>query len=516
MPQNYLNRNSPNSLIGQAEDYGTLPIKNQYGQYQVGGDLGGREGVLDQAFEVMPFVGDARALDRAQEAARPTMQPDLMGGAQFRMNDPRTAAFETATAMPAVGDVATLFKMGAMSLPGIIALMARKTDDVIGLARGPLRSQAGIIGYHGSPHKVDKLKYVKPEGRGGSSFGKGINVATDPNHAKVYSGDGGYLYEVDIPDDIANKTLDWNKPLSEQPDYVKKAMADIDLPKLVDGQPFGDGGKIVRDGDGWSLSVGDANFKLSSADIKRMFGDDMTGEQIYRRLEGSVGSSDEAQRILKERGIKGTRFSESGYDNNFVVFDENNMNILTRNGEPVAQSADSPKTWYRGGKELDPNSGEPLFFTTDKSGADWFTAEKGGATSQYAIQPKNPLSIDSKEGLQEYFRIAKESGVDFNVTGEPFDMVKGWRFESGDIPKYSPYEGENVADMLYIPKFRESLKANGYDAITFSDVLENTEIPAMVPLDNSLISRSAQSADLPMDEASRMARANDRDEYVTR
>jgi len=350
MPQNYFNRNSPNSLIGQAEDYGqlpqredygTLPAQNKYGQFKFGGPLGGNEGILDKAFEVLPFVGDIRALDRAREAAQVKITPDLMGGVDVGIEDPYTAAFETATAMPAVGDVATLFKMGAMSLPGIIALMARKTDDVIGLARGPLRSQAGIIGYHGSPHKVDKLKYVKPEGRGGSSFGKGINVATDPNHAKVYSGDGGYLYEVDIPDDIANKTLDWNKPLSGQPDYVKKAMADIDLPKLVDGQPFGDGGKIVRDGDGWSLSVGDANFKLSSADIKRMFGDDMTGEQIYRRLEGSVGSSDEVQRILKERGIKGTRFSESGYDNNFVVFDENDMSILTRNGEPVAQSADS-------------------------------------------------------------------------------------------------------------------------------------------------------------------------------
>lgn len=156
MPQNYLNRNSPNSLIGQAEDYGTLPIKNQYGQYQVGGDLGGREGVLDKAYEVLPFVGDVRAMDRAQEAARPTITPNLMGGADVGIEDPYTAAFETATAMPAVGDVATLFKMGAMSLPGIIALMARKTDDVVSLARGPLRSQAGTIGSKPMAVPMDK------------------------------------------------------------------------------------------------------------------------------------------------------------------------------------------------------------------------------------------------------------------------------------------------------------------------------------------------------------------------
>ena len=159
MPQNYFNRNSPNSLIGQAEDYGqlpqredygTLPAQNKYGQFKFGGPLGGNEGILDKAFEVLPFVGDIRALDRAREAAQVKITPDLMGGVDVGIEDPYTAAFETATAMPAVGDVATLFKMGAMSLPGIIALMARKTDDVIGLARGPLRSQAGIIGSTGA------------------------------------------------------------------------------------------------------------------------------------------------------------------------------------------------------------------------------------------------------------------------------------------------------------------------------------------------------------------------------
>ena len=159
MAQNYLNNRSPNSLIGQAEDYGqmpqredygTLPAQNKYGQFKFGGPLGGNEGILDKAFEVLPFVGDIRALDRAREAAQVKITPDLMGGVDVGIEDPYTAAFETATAMPAVGDVATLFKMGAMSLPGIIALMARKTDDVIGLARGPLRSQAGIIGSTGA------------------------------------------------------------------------------------------------------------------------------------------------------------------------------------------------------------------------------------------------------------------------------------------------------------------------------------------------------------------------------
>ena len=100
------NRNSMNR-----EDYGSLPIKDQYGQFQVGGDLGGNAGILDKAYEVMPFVGDARALDRAQEAAQPTITPNLMGGADVGIEDPYTAAFETATAMPMVGDAATLFKM---------------------------------------------------------------------------------------------------------------------------------------------------------------------------------------------------------------------------------------------------------------------------------------------------------------------------------------------------------------------------------------------------------------------
>ena len=33
---------------------------------------------------------------------------------------------------------------------------------------------------------------------------------------------GGHLYEVDIPDEITNKMLDWDAPLSEQPESVRK------------------------------------------------------------------------------------------------------------------------------------------------------------------------------------------------------------------------------------------------------------------------------------------------------
>ena len=128
--KNVLNNGTSNALIQPREDYGMLPMRNEYGQYQVGGALGGHAGFLDQALEFTPW-GDKRAMERAHEASTPTITPDLMGGATVGIKDTYPAAFETATAMPAAGDAATLFKMGAMSLPGILAMMSRKTDDVL-------------------------------------------------------------------------------------------------------------------------------------------------------------------------------------------------------------------------------------------------------------------------------------------------------------------------------------------------------------------------------------------------
>ena len=157
-----------NALAGYREDprqYG-LPIQNQYGQFEVGGPLRGHAGQLDMAYEMSPGIGDARALSRAQEAARPVLTPDLMGGAKVGMADPLTAQFEAMTALPGVGDAMSLVKMGALSLPGLISLMARRNTELGQMALAPqAQYQAGVVG--------------SPLTRNGEPVGNAASVADD-------------------------------------------------------------------------------------------------------------------------------------------------------------------------------------------------------------------------------------------------------------------------------------------------------------------------------------------------
>jgi len=121
----------------------------------------------------------------------------------------------------------------------------------------------------------------------------------------------GHLYKVDIPDKYTNNFLDWDKPLSEQPETVQKALEPIrkqirkSFPEYADNP-------------------------------------DITGEgiyQLYRQHRG--GTAEFASEGLNEAGIKGIRYLDQGSraagegSRNFVVFDDKIIQMLERNNEPV-------------------------------------------------------------------------------------------------------------------------------------------------------------------------------------
>ena len=90
----------------------------------------------------------------------------------------------------------------------------------------------------------------------------------------------------------------------------------------------------------------------------------------------------------------------------------------------LRQLNESDTVWYRGGPPM--TDADPIsFFTTDKEGADWFTREKGGDTRAYNINARNVLDIDSDAGMKEYFATAKRAGIDFEITGSPYDGENG-------------------------------------------------------------------------------------------
>ncbi len=184
----------------------------------------------------------------------------------------------------------------------------------------------------------------------------------------------GHLYEVDIPDDITDKMLDWDAPLSEQPESVRKALG---LPSASEIQ-------VVRSNRLIQISAGDrqANVTLgpnprvlstdgtlnrNAIDAKQgervarkwITGQSQTGEQRYRLLakemqgdpaftnqtpafgESLKGSEAMVSAKLNEAGIPGIRFfdgsSRSAKEGtrNIVVFNPDDIKQVKRDGEEV-------------------------------------------------------------------------------------------------------------------------------------------------------------------------------------
>lgn len=111
----------------------------------------------------------------------------------------------------------------------------------------------------------------------------------------------GGVYKVDLPDEHVAKMLDWDKPLSEQPQVVR------DL--------------FTR-----------ASERLRDPQIASK----VTTGEAYGELVGALGGRADASRFLLEQGIPGIRYLDQGSRGegkgtyNYVVFDDNLLKILER------------------------------------------------------------------------------------------------------------------------------------------------------------------------------------------
>lgn len=177
----------------------------------------------------------------------------------------------------------------------------------------------GMTVWHGSPHQFSRFDAGKiGTGEGAQAYGHGLYFAESPEVAKSYqqalAGPGGSIYKVDLPDPAIARMLDWDKPLSQQPEAVQKAAK-----------------------------------KFGITDAKN--GDDLLWK--IKRLQYGVRESHpsypggEAARFASERlrqeGIPGVRYLDEGSrgtangTSNFVVFpgEEGILSILERNGQPL-------------------------------------------------------------------------------------------------------------------------------------------------------------------------------------
>jgi hypothetical protein len=173
-------------------------------------------------------------------------------------------------------------------------------------------------------------------------------------------GEAGSLYKADLPDEMIDRMLDWDKPLSEQPAAVREALKRrITSVEPTDKFDMG-GNSLLRDNrlgqydktraDPWILEASGANgtsaFGLSQKDVDRMFGSkdvaNLTGEQIISRLAQQQGGQAAASKYLADLGIPGIKYLDAGSrgqggsgTRNFVVFpgEEKKVRILERDGQ---------------------------------------------------------------------------------------------------------------------------------------------------------------------------------------
>jgi hypothetical protein len=112
--------------------------------------------------------------------------------------------------------------------------------------------------------------------------------------------EGGYIYTADLPDELVEKMIDWNAPLTKAPDEFKALIADI--PRLQDP---GIAGKST---------IGEA----------------------YAELAGKMGGRKFASQALRDAGFPGIKYWDgesrtlSKGTRNFVVFDGSAAKIVGR------------------------------------------------------------------------------------------------------------------------------------------------------------------------------------------
>jgi hypothetical protein len=147
---------------------------------------------------------------------------------------------------------------------------------------------------------------------------KAIEFLKSGEPFEKYAKGGGHTYNVDLPDESIAKMLDWDKPLSQQPENVRKYIQ---------------GTEVYKD----RLNASRAGYLEHP--------DKATGNQWLSFLRdepalanmppGSVPQRIEAETLLKQAGIPGIKYLDAGSrgtggTSNYVVFDEELPKIVGR------------------------------------------------------------------------------------------------------------------------------------------------------------------------------------------
>jgi len=213
-----------------------------------------------------------------------------------------------------------------------------------------------------------------------------IENIQDLDYAKVEIKGKGAVYEVEIPDKAVARMLDWDAPLSKQPESVREALAGIDAideaalshPSTTGGGLYGHLATKLNDPSGEAASAA-----LSEAGIPGIKFLDAQSRRTAQHGGGFIKPLVDAVRN------KGTR--------NLVVFSENDITITAINGNKVEQEAFALGPTGPVRRQAVPT------FSNEETEIRWKEARKGVAGAESWFQRMKNRAEHIKNGFTRHF-----------------------------------------------------------------------------------------------------------------
>lgn len=252
----------------------------------------------------------------------------------------------------------------------------------------------------------------------------------------------GHLYKLDISDEAIDRMLDWDKPLSEQSEYVRNI-----LEKRFDTD-YGPLGRLNASG-------------------KRIG----SGQSIYDLIQNyyvghNKNTKQSASEYLNSLGIPGIKYLDQGSrqagegTRNFVVFDEDIVKVLERNGEKIDALPMDEASRMQRARNMGFDVDTPLYHGTKKD---------------FSKFDPNLIGSGTDEGWL---------GKGFNFTPYP-DVAEA--YGNYIMPVYvrmkNPFRfPEDINPIKFVNEkggsegFTKWLKENGYDGVISDRVLHQTVV----------------------------------------
>lgn len=239
----------------------------------------------------------------------------------------------------------------------------------------------------------------------------------------------GGLYKVDLPDEQIAKMLDWDKPLSEQPESVRNAINSI-----VEAEELYKGKYAPRFLDK----------RTTAGEAVNIFGD-------------ALGGSDVAANYLREAGIPGIRYLDQASrgagegTRNFVVFPggESMLNIISREkkGGMVSEDAMRMKAWDKqiqrkaGGGAVKKMSGGSLVRAGTKAASAAKALTSAGKSADEMAEVRK-VAPEGQQNVQEILEPKSNVG---KGAGKASDLVTDLR-AAPKVGVASPLATRSAAD----------------------------------------------------------------------